>query len=126
MRELTKEQAIAEHRKMWRWIAEETEKRQEIVYEEDYLEDYFPDKIISCDCFCCEYDKQKQGKNCRSCPIDWGSKCDWFMCLRKETKDDNEGLFYLWENAADTDAWKKAAELARQIAELPEKEGAAE
>lgn len=32
MRELTKEQAIEEHRKMWRWIAEEAEKRQGIVF----------------------------------------------------------------------------------------------
>ena len=119
MKELTKEEAIEEHRKMWRWIAEETEKRQEIVYKEDYIEDYFPDEKISCDCFCCEYDEQKQGKNCKFCPIDWGSKCDWFMCLRKEIKDDNKGLFYLWELTTD---WKKAAELARQIAELPERE----
>lgn len=27
--ELTREQAIAEHRKMWYWIAEETERRKE-------------------------------------------------------------------------------------------------
>ena len=34
---LTREQAIAEHRKMWNWIADETEKLKRRVGEREYF-----------------------------------------------------------------------------------------
>lgn len=121
MKKLTKEQAIAEHRKMWRWIAVETLKREKMVYKEDYLEKYFPDEDICYDCFCCEYGKQKTNSEedirCNFCPLDWGSDCSTTQCIDKSyPADDN--LFILWEFTSD---WKFAAKLAKQIAELPER-----
>ena len=120
MRELTKEQAIEEHRKMWRWIAEETEKRQKIVHKEDYFKEYFPAEIIFCNCFCCEYAVRISGiSECKFCPIDWDSKYNHCMCMNKNFRHD--GLYSLWGFATSCDDWKEAAELARQIAELPER-----
>jgi len=58
-KKLTKEQAIAEHRKMWRWIAKETKKQQRIIGKEEYLERYFPEDYIYNGCFCCEYGRQR-------------------------------------------------------------------
>lgn len=128
MKELTKEQAIAEHRKMWRWIAEETEKRREIVYKGEYLIKYFPDDDIYYSCFCCEYAIQKMlfendrgskiDNKCTFCPIDWGGEVNAFMCERKDLSTKNRGLYFLWVRTND---WKEAAELAREIAELPER-----
>ena len=125
MLELTKEQAIEEHRKMWRWIAEETEKRQWIVDKDDYIKQYFPDKHIYNNCFCCAYgdEQDKHGDfrsgMCTYCPIEWKSKSNHFMCVRKEFVSDNKGLFRLWADTAD---WKESAKIAKQIAELPERE----
>lgn len=123
MEKLTKEQAIAEHRKMWRWIAEETKKRREIVKEEDYIKKYFQRDVILCHCFCCEYTSQRGGCAdlffCEFCPIDWNSECDELMCEDyDETEENNKGLLGLWEDAK---SWQTAAKLAKQIAELPER-----
>ena len=119
---ITKEWTIAEHRKMWWWIAEETLKREKIVYKEEYLEEYFPDEDICCDCFCCEYDKQKTNSEndmkCKFCPLDWGSDCSTTQCVDKNYLAGEGNLFALWESTLD---WKEAAELAKQIAELPER-----
>lgn len=122
MEKLTKKQAIEEHRKMWRWIAEETEKRKRVVRKGEYLDLYYPNADIECDCFCCEYGTQKMIKKpCAKCPINWDSECDKYMCFDK-TNFEDDNLYALWTEAGDTENWKKAAEVARQIAELPESE----
>lgn len=124
---LTKEQAITEHRKMWRWIAEETEKRKQIVKKLEYLYIHGFYEDIAYDCFCCEYDKQqcKQQSNfpdCHFCPIDWNSAATSYMCKDLTDMDDDYGLYAKWTNAAENNDWQTAAALARQIAELPERE----
>ena len=120
MKPLTKKQAVEEHRKMWRWIAEETEKQEKVVGKEEYLNLYYPDIELEYACFCCEYALQ-QGGFCIDCPIDWDSECDEYMCIDKtDFKDDN--LYALWNRACGAENWKEAAKLAREIAELPESE----
>lgn len=102
--ELTRERAIEEHRKMWRWLAEHPEKKKW-----DYLLDETPilnDLInIRNMCFLCTYTKEK----CNCCPLDWGAAC----CC----KDD--GLIARWNNARSI---REKATFAKQIAELPERE----
>ncbi len=44
-----------------------------------------------------------------------------FFCDDRYEYDDNKGLFGLWCKYHKEDDWEKAAELARQIAELPER-----
>lgn len=106
---LTRAQAIAGHRKMWTWIADETEKTGRRVTKREYItKNNFNEKIMN-DCFCCEYVHQING-NCSSCPINW----------RNGTNIENDcldGLYLLWlyfENDP-----KELARLAREISNLP-------
>ena len=66
--ELTKEQAIKEHRKMWNWLSEHPDKDK--YY---YFERYKDSVHINNECFLCEYNFQSDEKHCgRDCIIDWG------------------------------------------------------
>lgn len=137
MNKLTKQQAIAEHRKIWRWIAEQTEKQKRVVDKIEYLRQFKPPKIKyryypSNLCFCCEYGEdtlielgyELNTKNmCKLCPIDWGSSYQKLMCVNKT--DGSKNIYELWANLSDED-WQQATKLAKQIAELPEREGEGE
>ena len=104
---LTKTEAIENHRKMWRWLAEETEKRERKVEKKKYFEEHGIEDTPANMCYCCEYARRSLSE-CGHCPIDWprgGCSC-W--------------LYSLWCGATD---YHEAAELARQIAELPVKGG---
>ena len=112
--ELTREQAIAEHRKMWNWIADETLRKGYKVKKEHYLKKHGFDKaLIINNCFCCEYVwymaelRDIEGNLCSLCPIDWGDgKRCWIS------------LYDLWVHS---DNLEEVAQLARQIADLPER-----
>ena len=70
----TKDQAIAEHRKMWCWIYDETVKQKRPVRKEEYLEKNNIFGLYS-DCFLCEYSIDETIKNgadfniCDCCPL---------------------------------------------------------
>lgn len=76
--QLTKEQAIQEHRKMWNWIADQYENNADILEQcysiesikEYYVKQYFPKEEIAFDCFCCDYD-ERHDNWCNSCPIEF-------------------------------------------------------
>ena len=53
------------------------------------------------------------------CPIEWGSEVEDLMCLDQYKEYDNEGLYALCRDELD---WREQAKLARQIANLPERE----
>lgn len=120
---LTFEEAIENHRKMWNWIADETEKRRELVNKSDYFEE---NDIIMCHlfCFCCQYAKDNSDatrlgveiRDCKICPIDWGVQVDDYdkhQCIKHNTPYD------WWVEANSFEEWKFAAKYARQIANLP-------
>ena len=107
---LTREQTIEEHRKMWNWIAEQTMEHQRKIEMVEYMQVYFPDTYILGHCFCCQYIYQmfKWYRNCIYCPVEWGA----ISC-------ENEGSVWIkWKNTKD---WEKASKYAKQIAELPER-----
>ena len=114
MLNLTKAQAIAEHRKMWRWIADETKKRGRRVWKEEYFKamNIPPENRPDTDCYCCEY----AGGHCPDCPVELGG--DFGHCSDRDTCGDWEGLYAQWANTNDPE---EAAWLARKIAELPER-----
>lgn len=121
---LTFDDAIENYRKMWNWIADETEKRKRIITKHIYFKE---NDIKECNhlCFCCqytvdngEYAKMVTVRDCRSCPIDWKItpyKADEYQCFKHNTPYD------WWIEAYDLDDWQLAAKYARQIANLPEK-----
>ena len=134
---MTKQEAIAAHRKMWRWIADETERREEIVREEDYFAEMgLEASNIMNLCFCCQYAEDRQMISndinkymCDYCPVLWGteSRAKIFFCQGSEY--DDGGLYMAWveaiskQKSSAAPEWvRKAAALARQIAELPERE----
>ncbi len=115
---LTREQAITEHRKMWNWIADETEKRGYKVSKKEYLyKERGFDETLCNDCSCCEYaifaSLKEEKPTCSVCPIDWGIN-DYGA--RKVCCDDS--LYDDWRIVTNP---IHAAQLARKIANLPAK-----
>lgn len=107
---LTKQQAIEGHRKMWNWIVDEIERKKCLsdifLLKQNYccknnftLENY---------CFCCEY--TKHSIKCTRCPLDWIETSDCYV-------DTNS----LYHKVLTSRSWKEQADLARQIANLPER-----
>ena len=111
---MTKQEAIAAHRKMWRWIADETERRKYAVKKSEYFDAMgIPEENRPSDnCYCCEYVMNHNRTDCDLCPIEWPGR----HCFG------GRGLYKKWVDASDNDNWAEAAALALVIAELPERE----
>lgn len=108
--EMTREQAIVEHRQMWRWLAENPSKDKH-----DYLRAKgINENELELRCFLCTYaaaeKKRAEGiRWCAYCPLDWGGRgCD----------EPEHSLYGEWANENKR---RRRAKLARQIAELPER-----
>lgn len=112
MLNLSKEQTIEKHRKMWNWIADETEKRKQIVRKTDYFEEHPNETVPYMLCYCCDFNFNYP---CGSCLISWGGKISHHICISKYSP------FYLW--VTEKLDYKQSAKYARQIANLPEREG---
>lgn len=111
---LTKEEAIKRHRMMWNWIAYETLKREEFVTKWEAIKHFgWVKSKMRSRCWCCTY-AHKDG-TCDKCPIQWpGGICTNSIGV--------EGLYEAWSYARWCSDHKKAADLAYQIANLPERE----
>ncbi|SDY29880.1 hypothetical protein [Eubacterium barkeri] len=110
--EPTKSEAVRRHRKMWNWIADETDRLKFKVEKCEYFYNFEIEDIPSLECYCCEYLFNLGNCKClNGCPIDWGN---YFGCQ----KPCLESLYKLWCLECD---WQKAANLAREIANLPER-----
>lgn len=104
---LTREQAIYSFRQMWNWIADETKKQKRKVSKSEYP--LMKEMSIISDCFICEY-CEKSVIDCRSCIIKWpGADCG-----------DPPSPYYQWVHCQRWE-WGKAAQYAREIANLPER-----
>ncbi len=113
---MTKQDAIAAHRKMWRWIADETERRKIAVGKAMYFDAMgIPrNERPLVYCYCCQYAGYNKNICCISCPIKWPTgRCN-----------NGGGLYLKWTCVLDHECynWRKAADIARQIADLPERE----
>ena len=112
---LTFDEAIENHRKMWHWIADETEKRNRIVEKYEYFEENNLDEC-RCECYCCEYAFHAckyVTEACLSCPIKWEKQSVFIRCHKDGTPYDK------WKLCKDFEDWKSAAKYAREIANLP-------
>lgn len=114
--ELTREQAIAEHRKMWRWLAERPNKSKS-----DYLEimEIYNNYRLRNRCFLCTYAKAEAERQklsrfemCDYCPLDWGGNgCN----------EASDSLYETWVLCGDVCDYIGRTDAAMQIAELPER-----
>ena len=127
--ELTREQAIIEHRKMWNWIADETERRKCVVNKREYIRSKrsHDEGVLLFDCYCCEYShgyayqrRDSTRAYCKYCPIDWPSRAELWKCEHSQFNDE-KGLYRLWITAYNKRSYRQAATIARQIATLPER-----
>ena len=124
MKKLTKQEAIENHRKMWNWIADETERQTMIVGQGRYFDTFGIEDVPESACYCCEYNRQcseelENQYRCDFCPVDWGENRSTCSNLYNEQgRLVGDGLFEHWRCTTD---WSEAAELAREIANLPER-----
>lgn len=102
---LTKKGCLHYHRKMWNWIADETEHKEQIVRKDEYLK-YIGATDLYSNCYCCTYAEFA----CNKCPIQWGTDGN-HPCVNMLSP------YKLWKNTED---WKTAAEAARKVASLAE------
>lgn len=119
---LTKERAIKEHRRMWRWIAKQYEKgSREKVFKlkEAYLNGKYED--VEADCFCCEYDVYLGEYSCDNCPIKWEAIEKGYDAYCQRLDSPYHKLVILSNSSISFDC-KEAAKLTREIANLPERE----
>lgn len=109
---MTKKEAVENHRKMWRWIAEETLLREAKVHKKDYFEHFKIASIPFRMCYLCDYVNKLNIKffKCRKCPVNWGK---WKTCYA------DHSLYYKWYK---TDDYELCAKYAKEISELEERE----
>lgn len=124
--QLTRQRAIQEHRKMWNWIANESERLRNPVDKNAYLHKFFNHVYLTNECFLCDYsfficNNESFGsdakKMCDYCPLSW-SASGKERCM----SNDYDGYYDLWEKAYIGGDYIEAARLARIIANLPEKQ----
>ena len=129
---LTKAKAIEWHRDMWNWIADQLEKPNNSKTVAQLKVQYCDIHEVAPEheCFCCAYARQveqkctpdRQYEYCIYCPVIWNSNRPEYMCEDGEWDGDNFGL---WIRAEDLSKIKyfrpEAADIARQIANLPER-----
>ena len=125
---LTREEAIRQHRKMWHWIADklksEENKSHPFItgYKKEYVETYFPGMEIQANCFLCEYSenqlKTEDEYKCDYCLLKWG-ELEKDDCMAVCDGGLEQGLY---GKALLTSDSNYLYYLSKQIAELKEKE----
>lgn len=133
---MTKEEAIRKHRAMWNWIAERIEQSQHVVdicqMKCRYIWEEEHDDVIKNECYCCEYAFMKNGttnKMCGYCPLIWKTEEDGvkqYQCevgCKSDDGDFEDGQWWECKGLYDRydNPWGEQARLAREIANLPER-----
>lgn len=116
---MEKDEAVRKHREMWNAIADKIESGKHVVdiYKEKYR---IAGKGILNKCFCCEFARTEHDvPNCDICPMIWPGDSRDFMCKDASNEHNDDGLYRKCVDSVRD--WKKQAQLARQIASLPER-----
>lgn len=115
----TKKEAIAEHRKMWNWIANMIKQRGTVIdverYKKNYCDNHGYGNSVENYCFLCEY-VTANGIECKNCALIWGSHEEDECC---QTFGRSIGLY---SKVIHPETWQAQEKFARQIANLPERE----
>lgn len=130
---ISREETIRKHREMWNWIAEQYEERRTASVERlkrKFIEKHYPDDRPNSNCYCCEYSGDFPSsmigvplRNCIRCPLKWPSLNKTCMCLYATKSIKPNGLYgkIMWYTNLYVMNYKKAAAIAREIANLPER-----
>ena len=131
---ISREEAIRKHREMWNWIADRYEFNGADApvthLKATFIKEHYPNDYPLSDCYCCEYagkilNQKIEGVtyNCERCPLEWPSTCSELMCLYKNNITNFNGLYkeILYYSHPYVAIYKKAAIIAREIANLPER-----
>ena len=135
--QLTKEQTIQEHRKMWNWIADQYKKRRRANVgnlKDMYLYEKNMGGIYG-HCFLCNYAGNNESSygnyafNCDQCLLQWpvpeDSNIEDGYCVDKYNLNDNYGLYGMLEEGYNEKGsrltFKEKENIAREIANLPER-----
>lgn len=137
--ELTKNEAIQNHRKMWNWIAEQTKARKKPVDKKEYISECDPEvRHITSTCWLCEYAEHhkqlrpgvRNGHACNACPLRWPNEKiiteltneTTTLCFGTDGLDNPEtvGLYGRWYYATLHNDWERCYDLAKQIENMPE------
>ena len=130
---ISREGAIRKHREMWNWIAEQYENGATVPVrrlKQDFIKNYYPYDSPDSDCYCCGYAETVHCgsstvslRKCESCPLAWPSNQKIYMCVYKTRRLTTDGLYGRIKDYTDPTiaAYKIAATIAREIANLPER-----
>lgn len=133
---ISKDEAIRKHREMWNWIAEQYENELDgnsslvTRLKRDFIKEHYSNDDPDSECYCCEYAERVSNpeiggsiRNCERCPLEWPSTCCELMCLHKTDEMNSDGLYEqcIWQSHPYIANYKKAAIIAREIANLPER-----
>ena len=118
---MLKKEAIKKHRAMWKWIAEQivnAEHTMNIATQKStYINMQCDDRqkmYMHNNCYLCNY----TDVNCSECPLLWPSDAKEYQC---EHGYIDKGLYYQCCDLYGSGKWKLQAELAYEIANLPER-----
>lgn len=116
------------HRKLWNWIADETERTHLCVDKFDAFRHFGWKYSINTQCWACQYVRWRRKyrsyeADCENlCIVDWGvSECTGknMCCVFNEPF--GQSAFEYWNESVLDKDWRKAAKAARIIANLPER-----
>ena len=106
---MTKQEALENHRHMWRWIAEQTRIEKRFICEEDYFKAFKKvHKPLLLNRYGCEYIVNNAIQSCEDCIVKWND----YSCMNPHS----EYLEWLYSKT-----WEEATYWAKIIAELPER-----
>lgn len=117
---MLREEAIKKHRAMWNWIAEQIVTNEHTMNIASLKSDYIDmqgDTQKMCYhnyCYLCKY----TDVDCRKCPLLWPSDAKEYQC---EHDYIDKGLYYRACDLYGKGSWKIQAQLAYEIANLPER-----
>lgn len=130
---MTIKECQEKHKKLWNWIADETERTGKIIHKRDYFTEMGIQKNPRHNCWACAYDRERLEDwtlACTKCPIDWKKYHNWpfrhTFCEIGETSPYRKWLIMVVSNddniELEEETVKELVRLAREIANLPFKE----
>lgn len=117
---LTLEETMKRHKELWDWVANETEKRKHVVSKKEYFNAHPDLRVPYSYCWLCSYAmEQLEGtdpfsQKCSHCPVDWGEDPSILPC-----SNNPDSPYVKWAHTSIGNDWSRAAELAREIANIP-------